>query len=266
MNLNKSKPIILCAQQRSGTNLLRNALRATQLCKSYAEIFNEKNNLKKEYSFFNFKLKQLQNNLSLSFPSSENKHYLFNHYFSFLQNESNLPFHIIDIKYNSWHHFNTIWHSVPERPQLLEWLMLNDLPVIHIVRKNLLHQYISIRVANSTGKYHFKSNENNVQNAVIRVKSDHCKNLMTMIEKESQNLKNLFSSYSNYHSIFYEEIVNENKFFSKINNLVKQVTNGKINELGEPPLKKVIRNPFEHIQNKDELTNSLKNTNFEYYL
>jgi len=265
-NFNKSKSIILCARQRSGTNLLRKAIETTEQCTNYAEIFNDNYFKIKEHSFFNYKLNLLKKDVNLSFPSAKNQYKIFNEYFNFLQMESKLPFHIIDIKYNSWHHFNSVWHSIPEMPQLLKWVVKREIPIIHIIRKNLLHQYISTTLAKQTGKYHFKSSGNELQNAVIKINTEHCKKSMRIIDEEGKKFRNWLNNYPNYYSINYKEIVSENKFSNKINDLIKQVTKGEIVDLGEPPLKKVIKNPFEHIENKEELIKSLKGTAFEVFI
>lgn len=264
----KSKPIILCAQQRSGTTLVQTALQSSQLCHNYGEVFHDKYlHFKKEHSFFNFKKKMISNNINFCFPSTDNQKIIFNKYFNFLKNQSKLPFHVIDIKYNSWHHFNPIWYSTETQPQLISSLKQHKFNVIHIVRKNLLHQYISATIAKKTGLYHFNKNDkNNYQDNKFVLNVPHCKRTINNVENNVNKYRFYFKNYSFYEEIYYEDLITENRFSDRINSVVSKFTNGLITDLGTPPLKKGIRDPFALVKNKDELFKNLKNTKFEVYL
>lgn len=263
-----SNPIFLCAQQRSGTTLIQKALQASNLCKNYGEVFHDKYlHFNKEHSFFNYKKKLLSNNIKLCFPSVENQKFIFNKYTNFLKNEAGLPFHIIDIKYNSWHHFNPIWHNFETPPQLLSFVRKRTFKVIHIIRKNLLHQYISSIVSKETGLFHFKENaENSYENNKFEINLEHCKRTIRSVERNIDTYKRYFSNYPFYKEIYYEDLIVDNKFSNTINSIVAKFTDGHLTDLGSPILKKGIQDPFALIKNIDELVNNLKKTHFEVYL
>jgi len=266
-NEKKSKAIILCAQQRSGTTLLQAALQKDEKSKNYGEVFhNNYQYAPNQFSFFHFRKDLIVKNDNLCIPTKENQQLIFNQYFSYLQSNSNLDFHIIDIKYNSWHHFNPIWHNIEEMPYLLRLIKQMELPVIHIVRKNLLNQYISLRGAISTGKFHFGKNQNIKSPPKIKIDPRHCLMNMKIVDKNTNKYRGWLEDFPLKSEIFYEDMVIDDKFSDNLNSIIAKVTENKIEKLGDPPLKKRIRDPLELIQNKDELIESLKNTRFEKYL
>jgi|GEM_PF-2125182 len=264
----KSKPIIICAQQRSGTTLLVKALGEMNECRAYGEVFDPYYYHSKEnFSFFYFKKKLIEKNIDFTFPSTKNQKKIFEQFFHFLKSNNKKSFHVIDIKYDSWHHFNPVWHCSEQPPALLSWIKALNIPVIHIIRKNLLHQYISSEVAAKTGKYHYEKNENIiVENKKIIIKPNHCKFIMHRVKRNIKKHQGWFNNYPYYYQICYEDLIRNGVFSNRINNIISSITNNKIMKLKDPPLKKGIKNPLENVENKQQLVNVITQSVFAGYL
>ena len=135
------KPVFVIAMQRSGTNLLRKALAGDQGLFDLNEIFDPYHQ-----QYWPFREKMIRNRPELSVPNSSNQLEIFesflNHHLD--QNRGQL---IVDVKYNSTHHLNRVWHAPGSRPLLLDWLVEQQCPVIHLVRENILENYVSNVVA-----------------------------------------------------------------------------------------------------------------------
>jgi len=263
-----SEPIIICAQQRSGTTLVVKALGETGKCTVYGEVFDPYYFHSKDKSaFFDFKRDLLKEDLNLFFPSPKNQKTIFDKYFHSLKKNATKPYHVVDIKYDSWHHFNPVWHCSEQPPILLNWIMALNIPVIHIIRKNLLYQYISSIVAEKTGKYHFKNNEKGLEYYQrIKINPNHCKFMMHRVKRNIKKHQGWFHKYPYYYQIAYEDLTHNGVFTNKLNNIVSTITKNEIIKLSDPPLKKGIKDPFEYIENKEQLFRVLKESVFAGYL
>jgi len=256
-------PIILCAQQRSGTTVLQKALDASGKCENYGEVFHGGSFSTKRKSlinFFNFKKRIILGNADYFFPSHENQKEIFVRYFNFLKSKSRLDFCLIDIKYNSWHHFNPVWYSTESTPQLLIWIKQQRIPVIHIIRENLLHQYISSKVAEATGKFHYKKEEKSLGNKQIYIDPKRCRAYIVNVNRDIKNYQRWFKGYQFYFEITYEEMIENNAFSKKIEGIVEEITNGQLKKLPPPPLKKGTKDSIALIENIEEVKEILKGT------
>ena len=143
--LKQPRPIIFLAQQRSGTTALQKAFESTKQIRSFGEVFQtQESSLEQESNFFYFKAKQPPNYI---IPTDENVRLYLLAYLSYLNDLSDRPFYILDIKYNSWYNFVSAWQNNFERPFQLRILMELGSPIIHIVRRNLLLQALSMEYA-----------------------------------------------------------------------------------------------------------------------
>lgn len=133
-----TRPVFVIATQRSGTNLLRKSLAQTNLFCDLNEVFDPYHN-----GYWEYRTQRISENPTLSNPTEENQVELWH---GFLQQKL-LPiderFTLIDVKYNSAHHLDTVWRDHGQMPFFLRWLATNRFPVIHIVRENVLDTYVS---------------------------------------------------------------------------------------------------------------------------
>ena len=136
-----AQPVFVIAMQRSGTNLLRKALTSSEYFQDLNEIFDP---FFEEY--WQHRNEQIRQKPALGIPNSRNQLEIFDSFLnSRLQKDS--PYVLIDVKYNSTHHLNKVWHHPGSRPLLIDWLMEKQCPVIHLVRENVFQNYVSNVVA-----------------------------------------------------------------------------------------------------------------------
>lgn len=136
-NETKSKPVFVVAMQRSGTNLFRKSLSTSGYFHDLNEIFDPYHKL-----YWPYRAEAIRQNSKLAIPTSRNQLEIFE---SFLDHclTSEKPFSLVDVKYNSTQNLNKVWHHPGSRPLLIDWLIEQKCPVIHLVRENVLENYVS---------------------------------------------------------------------------------------------------------------------------
>jgi len=133
-----TRPVFVVATQRSGTNLLRKSLAATDLFFDLNEVFDPFH-----AEFWKFKQQRIVESSSLSLPTEENQLALWHGYLQQRLSEIEKPFTLIDVKYTSMHHLDSLWHEHGSESFLVRWLAANQFPVIHVVRENVLDTHVS---------------------------------------------------------------------------------------------------------------------------
>ncbi len=148
-----SQPVFVIAQQRSGTNLLRKSLSATPDFRDLDEVFHPEH---KQY--WHYRKGILRQQPARLIPTRNNQISMFE---SFLEKRllSEQAFTLIDIKYNSIHALDPLWHSPLDVPLLIQWLVENQYPVIHLTRANHLENYVSMATGTESAKWIVRCNE-----------------------------------------------------------------------------------------------------------
>ena len=142
-----SRPIFVIAQQRSGTNLLRKSLASTPDFRDLDEVFHPEH---KQY--WHYRKAFLRHQPAMSVPTPNHQITIFE---SFLKTRLTNPqaFTLIDVKYNSTHCLNPIWHSPVDVPLFIQWLIDKQYPVIHLTRSNHLENYVSMAMGTESAKW-----------------------------------------------------------------------------------------------------------------
>jgi LPS sulfotransferase NodH len=162
------KLIIVVALQRSGTTAFCEALGKHEAITSFGEVFHsarssedtplyENLHLVSDANFFDFREKLFHRYPTLSYPSPENVETTLDAFLDHLASMSK-GWSLIDIKYNSWHHFETAWATPTRPPHLLKLLRARGATFIHIKRRDLLARYASEMIANKREIFHVKIN------------------------------------------------------------------------------------------------------------
>lgn len=263
--MTKSKSIILIATQRSGTNLLTSLLSSLELFVNHSEVFHAKGILDKK-NFFNFRLEQIKKNPELSIPSEQNIDFLFDSYINFLENLNPSSYSILDVKYNSTCHFTKFWQSPVRQPYFLSLVKRKSIPVIHLVRTNVLEAYCSGILARRNNKYKrineellkFKTTYINPRGLIFEIKQRL---------QETNFFRYYLDNYQNSCLINYSEILEGNVLSSSVKSKISQLLDIDINNIKmETPLKKVSPPLEEMIENYDEIFDLLKKHKLEYLL
>ena len=262
--MSKSKCILLIAKQRSGTHLLQSLLSSLPYFSSHDEVFHQ-NGIKSNKNYFNFRRDRFKENPDLSIPTIENIKHLFDSYFDFLGNSATTDYCITDIKYNSVSHFVPIWHSPVKQPTLITLAKQNSLPIIHLVRENVLEAYASMLLARKNKQY-AKYRDKSLKFTTINI------NPQTIVCELQNRLKEIdfFRSYlDNYKYscyIKYSEILEDQSLSKSVKDKIKLLLKVNIQEKNYTPYAKMAPTLEEMIENYDEVLDILIKNNLSYLI
>lgn len=158
------KLIVCIALQRSGTTAFCEALGQHASITSYGEVFHAARGpgdtalytnlrLSERANYFTFRERLIALQPSLSYPSPENVEAMLDAYLDHL-GENSKGWALIDIKYNSWHHFETTWRTPGRQPHLMKLLAARGAVFVHIKRRDLLARFASEIIANDRAIFH----------------------------------------------------------------------------------------------------------------
>jgi hypothetical protein len=142
---------LLISRQRSGTGALGSVLDQHPQVAYLGEVLHN-DSVDKLPNYFAFLHSELAANPRAYLPSQRVA--TFDRYMAFLEQYTPKPIKFLDVKYNSTHHLNGFWHSISDPPILIERAKHLRLPVIHLVRKNLLRAFISGKLAEANKVWH----------------------------------------------------------------------------------------------------------------
>lgn len=204
-----STPVFIIAQQRSGTNLLRRSLATTGCFWDSDEIFDPKTE-----SYWPFHAEQVAQEVARSLPTSENQIQLFERFLeTHLDNDK--PFTLIDVKYNSTHMLDGMWHSPVSNPELVQWLIRKRFPVVHLVRKNCLENYVSLLAGHYTGQWVVGKSATGTQSVRLRLDPDETIFQIQRRERELTRFRRCLAS-TNHMELAYESLIDGNGGFSEV--------------------------------------------------
>lgn len=263
-----TQPVFIIATQRSGTNFLRSLLRNTKVFTDFDEVLHSKVDYspksQKDYfdwskfSYFIFRASKFISNPRLSIPTEENITTLFDEYLDFLASqEPSRPFYLLDIKYNSLHHFDPIWQSLISPKYIFELMEERKFRVIHIVRENILDVYLSRIISNLTGNFvATESQEQPVQKIDIDV-SDMLWNIQR-IEREINLVRQDLESISNSIEISYDSLKStSNKMPDDMAEIFCDFFSLNLNFGQASEFKKIIGDRWSLIRNANEVREAL---------
>lgn len=153
---------VICAAPRSGTVLLEEAVSRAYQTAWPSEIFDEafaRPGVDYRHSpdaplrgnFFNFRDEAVRSRPELLFPHLDARRQLFELYLDNLRTLFPNERFLLDIKYTSSHHLDGFWRSPADPPGLIELIRELNIPVVHLVRRNLFSLYVSLRIATISG-------------------------------------------------------------------------------------------------------------------
>ena len=258
-----SKVLIVVATQRSGTNLLRSLLADSKQFVDYKEVFGQRI-VDLPNSYFNFRKKIYQENLDYSLPTVENVEIIFKRYLEYLQNKSKNNGLILDIKYNSFCHFTPFWHSPSEPPMLVKLIKKYQIPVIHLIRDNVLETECSTQLYRKNWVATLREGEK-LKHTTVSIDTNTIIKRLNQRNKEIKLFKDYFKDYQYVCTINYAEI-SKGSLTTQTRNKINEKLNIDIKEDVTSPLKKMGRSLSETIENYGEVSKLLYNYGFEYLL
>lgn len=158
--MNQKRPIVILAHQRSGTTAFRRLLVATERVRNFGEVFHtDDRQTELPWNFFNFRKHNPPPYVVNAEPAV--REYFFE-YLAHLSRLADKSWFLLDIKYNSWCNLAPAWQDLAREPFPLSLFKQVQTPIVHITRRNLFRQFLSLEYANATGRWHFSNGASEV--------------------------------------------------------------------------------------------------------
>jgi hypothetical protein len=185
MKARQASIVLLLAQERSGTHLLRSILGAMpriaapgETCNAAADVAGEN-----KLSFFEFRRAHLAEGGNSPYPTFHNQEYLVSKFFEYIADQHpDRDFVIADVKYAHVHNFNSFWWNFSDRPFLLQYAREHRMKIIHLVRENIFQTAISRLYAAQSGVWR-ASSVAELKSITITVEAESLKRQMNKIRK-----------------------------------------------------------------------------------
>jgi len=160
---------------------------------------------------------------------------------------------LVDVKYNSWHHFNPIWHTPTAVPHLVTLLKGRGAVLIHIGRRDLLARHVSEQIAIARGAFHFPQGE---APPPIQIDLDP-KQVIDALRRAQSLVGHCSAWFQRYRpriDLVYEKLFREGRIDAAIGKRLGDLLGIATTSSSFPlTLEKAVRSPSEHVRNWGEL-------------
>ena len=235
----KNKIVCILAPQRSGTTVIGNIIKKSNVAQYYGEIFhNEFEDVHENFFHYldhNPEIQSLNQN-----PTRRNRFQIFEKYITHLCTLSTSEHIVLDVKQNSIHHFNGFWHDPTRMPLFLEFGKTLSFSFLRIERENLFLQALSTQVAIKLKQYHFKDCSAIIDHKrpllidVHRLRSD-----MDTTRDSSKVVNHWLNKLENVEFLKYEELFGGPKLSTKASKVLNSLFNSDVDFFkNTPPIDK----------------------------
>jgi hypothetical protein len=196
---------VILARQRSGTGALGSVLDQHPAVTYLGEVFHDQA-LEQESCYFNFVLGRLSSDAKWLYRSPHDR---FREYHEFLVSRFG-PNVVLDVKYQSTHHFNGFWHGPIDEPHFLRLLMLSGLPIIHMKRRNFVRTWVSGQLAELNQVWHARSLDQ-IKYRSVAVDVDRLWDYLMLSKWEVEFIDRVLADYPNQLVLEYDEVFDANQ-------------------------------------------------------
>jgi LPS sulfotransferase NodH len=246
-----SQPIIVLGPQRCGTTVLQKTLEKYGPFAAYGEVFHQERG---EYrlNFFNYLASHGDSAALHLYPTYENVEKLYLNYFEFLAANTERQYHLVDIKENSLHHFNSVWRDIFEPPTIIKFALRDQVPIFRIKRKNVLAQVLSQDVSNCLKQWHFRPDEP-IPPVQIKINTQQYVTRIERFQREGQFVDSCLTGAKRLIEIVYEDMFDEDRISNAVVRLISDTLQLELVDEVTVAYQKSIQNPKEVVSNLDEV-------------
>ena len=157
-----SDVVVLLARARSGTHPLRDVLGSHPAVFATPEVFHANPHIESDaalaerVNFFRFLERDPAAYVTRSVSRARQEE-VYLAYLDHLRGHSPKRYLLLDVKYNSTHHFDGPWRTVSDPPSFFRLVRQHRLRVLHLTRKNYLRYYLSLTEAQRKGEWFTES-------------------------------------------------------------------------------------------------------------
>ena len=259
-----TKYILLIARQRSGTGALGSVIDKHPELKYLGEVFHPAN-IGQDNNFFTFFLKFVSENADAMLP--DNKYRVFQAFLSEQSKKLEGRIPVVDIKYRSLHHLDGGWRGLVQCPLILQEAMNDELPVIHLTRKNFVQSFVSGRLAEENQVWHARRDQTlDVQSTTINVRA--LSNYIVNSEREVDLINEWTATHKRILRFDYEEMIDEEGRLSQdiATRLSENLGIGDFRDRQPSFKKQAPKDLVVSVENIDIVRKALKGTEFAWML
>ncbi len=266
MNLNlKSRPIVICSEQRSGTTALQRSFFSSGDVTNYSEIFHTADSEYKALGNF-YHWSDSQGSMK-PFRGIEGVRKAFHKYLVFLSELSDKLYFIIDIKYNSWHHFNAGWYDSRSQPLMMTFIKELNIPILHVVRVNSFLKYLSAQYASASGVWHHDvSSEVKADALMVTLQPQAVKYKMESSKQSVENFRAHLVPYRYSEELIYEDMFDGIDLTAVAKEKISMLISEEWVQKLQTSLKKNPVNPKDIVGNIPELVEAFRSTEFQWMI
>jgi hypothetical protein len=259
---------VLLARNRSGSGALGSLLDRTPSLAYLWEVFHD-NFIDRPSNYFCFMREFCKENPDAWMPSQARAR--FDEYLDYLSSWSKKrygkPDVLMDMKYNSMHHFNANWLALDEPPTLFKILRDKNVPIIHLRRKNHLRAYVSGLYAHKNKTWHSTTYESiTVRSLTINVKD--CLDYLRVLKWQDDRVDWILSGYSPQLELEYSELFDlRGRLSAPARQHLADFCCVSPQSIGEPELVKLTPNALDRvIENYAEVESCLRESPYAWML
>ena len=175
----------------------------------------------------------------------------------------------LDIKYNQLRFIAPLIRDLGQKPFLIDYFWRRNLPIVHMIRRNTLHQALSLDIAKARNVYHNYGGKK--FDGKVQLDPESLLGHARWVATEVEAFRELASGL-NYLEVFYEDIAADCAEVDAEGRIQGNKALPRVAEfLGVPcefhapaTISKVINRPYsEIIENYDEIVSALKKSEFK---
>lgn len=270
----KGRLVIIIGKQRSGTTVIGRLVASHPGAFYAGEVFHsvrgpqddleyKKYYTAPEVNFFVWRERLFARFPSLSFPSHHNQKAIWQEFCEFLFTHSPRKLVVVDVKLNSLHHLNTVWHDRHDQPNLLKLLAETRMPIISVARSDIFAQAVSALRAAQLKIYHAGITE--ATNSVpVELDPKKLEQRMAENVRAAGDIREMLRHYPDAVELEYSRCFEGEGFSDWASEQISRVTGIVDFAPGSSQMKKLTNSSIRDITpNAEEILNYFKNKPFE---
>lgn len=239
--------LVLLAHQRSGTTVLRRMLDTDPNIRQLGEVFSSRHALGVHKT-----LLKCAEEPGFSFRLADMNH-VFDTMLLSLHEKYGEDVLVIDAKYNSMGPFNGYGWHINREPQFIDYCKTNDIPIIHLIRKDMFGVLASERLAVRSKVWHLEKGQERAMDAKFFVGLKPFKRDYHRLLIEATRFHDAVSRYEKSATIFFEDTLVDNMFQPGPLTEIERILGRPLRVERSARLSKVSPPPQDFISNYEEL-------------
>lgn len=258
--------VFTISMARSGAHLLRGLISEAFQVTDIGEIFTPSAVVNKQFrdtQSFDLFLKSrpdLTETVPFGFGSQVDK--ALNSFFEHQEHNFKSQKLLADVKYGHLNCLTPALQDFSEPPYLWQWMLRSNVPIIHLVRKNLLQRYASNLKSWKTDDWVDYQTDRGFDGEKIEIDTSYLVEKLTEAYRKIQYIDGFLKTRPNSYLIYYEDLLDHDRLSKPTADLLAGFL-GPYTELPKPITRKMSPLLSEYVSNYGQVAATLTGTPFE---